>query len=190
MVPPTFKDSYLFKAKHNSVLDWTNDSWSPDVPPARDVFVWRVMIDKVPTDDKLIEMRCRFLLCAIFAIIMLNQPSNCSLNSLMLFKYGVGLPISSVLLCNLHLLEIFRSFATNHGHINAKGSYFYLSKHFQCYHKQIKIQWWEDYLQCSFRWQQDKEVLTCLYLWLWSTDTLHIRHVAVSDTCRVWHRQI
>lgn len=23
---------------------------------ARDVFVWRVMIDKVPTDDKLIEM--------------------------------------------------------------------------------------------------------------------------------------
>lgn len=56
MIPETFKDSYLFKGKHNPVLYRTNDIWSPDVPHARDVFVWRVMIDKVPTDDKLIEM--------------------------------------------------------------------------------------------------------------------------------------
>ncbi|CAJ2662070.1 unnamed protein product [Trifolium pratense] len=53
---------------HPDVLIWlpSKSIWSKDIPPSRSLLAWRVMLDKVPTDDKLSERGC-------------NLPSMCSL---------------------------------------------------------------------------------------------------------------
>ncbi|GAU50480.1 hypothetical protein TSUD_409650 [Trifolium subterraneum] len=62
----TLKIAYDFKRPHAPFLPWAKSIWSKDIPPTRSLLVWRVMLDKVPTDDKLIERGC-------------NLPSMCSL---------------------------------------------------------------------------------------------------------------
>jgi hypothetical protein len=49
----SLKEAYKFK-KHSLVkLPWTKYVWNKDVPPAKSLMVWRLMLDKLPTDDKL-----------------------------------------------------------------------------------------------------------------------------------------
>ncbi|PNY07582.1 ribonuclease H, partial [Trifolium pratense] len=48
----TLKDAYNFKRNHFPVLSWAKVIWCIDVPPSRSLLVWRIMLDKLPTDDK------------------------------------------------------------------------------------------------------------------------------------------
>ncbi|CAJ2646936.1 unnamed protein product [Trifolium pratense] len=62
----TLKMAYDFKRHHFPIINWAKSIWSKDIPPSRSLLAWRVMLDKVPTDDKLSERGC-------------NLPSMCSL---------------------------------------------------------------------------------------------------------------
>ncbi|CAJ2671835.1 unnamed protein product [Trifolium pratense] len=51
----TLKDAYNFKRNHFPVLSWAKVIWCNDVPPSRSLLVWRIMLDKLSTDDKLMD---------------------------------------------------------------------------------------------------------------------------------------
>jgi len=51
----TFKDAYLFKARTGQKIHWAKLAWSQGIPPSKSLFAWRVMHDRVPTDEKLQE---------------------------------------------------------------------------------------------------------------------------------------
>ncbi|MCH79531.1 glycerol-3-phosphate dehydrogenase, partial [Trifolium medium] len=52
------KEAYAFKMQQFNVLDWTNFIWSKDIPPSKSMMVWRLMHDKIPTDDNLMVRGC------------------------------------------------------------------------------------------------------------------------------------
>jgi hypothetical protein len=54
----SLKDAYNFKRKHFLVLSWAKVIWCIDVPPSRSLLAWRIMLDKLPTDDKLKDRGC------------------------------------------------------------------------------------------------------------------------------------
>ncbi|MCI15117.1 ribonuclease H protein, partial [Trifolium medium] len=51
----TLKIAYDFKRHHFPKMDWAKSIWCREIPPSRSLLAWRVMLDKVPTDDKLLE---------------------------------------------------------------------------------------------------------------------------------------
>lgn len=52
------KDAFLFKRHQSPELDWANCIWSADIPPSQSLISWRLMHDKLPTDEKLMERGC------------------------------------------------------------------------------------------------------------------------------------
>ncbi|GAU35456.1 hypothetical protein TSUD_364120 [Trifolium subterraneum] len=51
----SLKLAYEFKRKHYTSKKWAKSIWCRDVPPSKSLLVWRLMHDKIPTDDKLME---------------------------------------------------------------------------------------------------------------------------------------
>jgi len=62
----TFKEAYLFKSRHTQKIHWAKTIWSKDIPPSKSLIAWRIMQDKMLTDEKLREKGC-------------NLPSICNL---------------------------------------------------------------------------------------------------------------
>jgi ribonuclease HI len=62
----TLKDAYEFKKQHFPKIQWTKTIWSKDFPPSKSLLVWRLMLNKLPTDDILTTRGC-------------SLPSMCSL---------------------------------------------------------------------------------------------------------------
>jgi hypothetical protein len=54
----TFKDAYLHKAPSGQNIHWAKTIWSPDIPPSKSLTVWRLMHNKLPTDDNLSLRGC------------------------------------------------------------------------------------------------------------------------------------
>ncbi|GAU10707.1 hypothetical protein TSUD_424710, partial [Trifolium subterraneum] len=54
----SLKEAYEFKRQRFAILPWAKALWCKDIPPSRSLHAWRVMLDKVPTDDKLTERGC------------------------------------------------------------------------------------------------------------------------------------
>jgi hypothetical protein len=54
------KDAYLFKSQQFQDLHWAKSIWSPDIPPSKSLMVWRLMHEKVPTDENLLIRGCQF----------------------------------------------------------------------------------------------------------------------------------
>ncbi|XP_045791752.1 uncharacterized protein LOC123886479 [Trifolium pratense] len=52
------KDAYEFKRNKSPQKNWAKTIWCNDIPPSKSLLVWRLMLDKVPTDDKLMERGC------------------------------------------------------------------------------------------------------------------------------------
>lgn len=50
----SLKDAYLFKTNQPQRLNWIETIWSPDIPPTKSLLTWRLMYNKIPTDDQLI----------------------------------------------------------------------------------------------------------------------------------------
>ena len=49
----SLKDAYIFKSTHSQHLKWAKAIWSPDIPPSKPLLAWRLMHNKVSTDDQL-----------------------------------------------------------------------------------------------------------------------------------------
>jgi ribonuclease HI len=62
----TLKEAYLFKDNPTQKLHWAKTIWCSDIPPSKSFIAWRIMQDKMPTDEKLMERGC-------------NIPSMCNL---------------------------------------------------------------------------------------------------------------
>ena len=62
----SLKDSYEFKRQVANKVQWAAYIWSKDIPPSKSLLVWRLLNDKIPTDEKL-------------AVRGLHFPSMCSL---------------------------------------------------------------------------------------------------------------
>jgi len=48
-----FKEAYIFKSHISQKLSWAKTLWAPDIPPSRSFLAWRIMHDKLPTNDNL-----------------------------------------------------------------------------------------------------------------------------------------
>ncbi|GAU38423.1 hypothetical protein TSUD_396030 [Trifolium subterraneum] len=47
------KEAYFFKLQQFQDLHWAKSIWSSDIPPSKSILAWRLMHDKVPTDENL-----------------------------------------------------------------------------------------------------------------------------------------
>jgi ribonuclease HI len=47
------KEANYFKLQQAPDLHWAKTIWSPDIPPAKSMLVWRLMHEKLPTDENL-----------------------------------------------------------------------------------------------------------------------------------------
>ncbi|KAK2426577.1 hypothetical protein QL285_025231 [Trifolium repens] len=54
----SLKDAYSFTSRHVQNLHWAKSIWSPDIQPSKSLFVWRLMHNKVPTDENLMLRGC------------------------------------------------------------------------------------------------------------------------------------
>jgi len=52
------KNAYAFTIQPQPDLLWAKIIWSPDIPPLKSLSAWRLMHDKIPTDEKLLERGC------------------------------------------------------------------------------------------------------------------------------------
>lgn len=62
----SLKEAFEFKRHHLPKLNWTKLIWSKDIPPPKSLLAWRLMHDKLPTDEN-------------FALRGCSIPSMCSL---------------------------------------------------------------------------------------------------------------
>jgi ribonuclease HI len=56
----SLNDAFEFKRTHLPKLDWTKSIWSSDIPPSKSLLAWRLMHDKLPTDENLSLRGCSF----------------------------------------------------------------------------------------------------------------------------------
>ncbi|PNX55100.1 ribonuclease H [Trifolium pratense] len=47
------KEAYQFKHQQYQDLLWAKIIWSPDIPPSKSLLAWRLMHEKVLTDENL-----------------------------------------------------------------------------------------------------------------------------------------
>ncbi|MCI08013.1 glycerol-3-phosphate dehydrogenase, partial [Trifolium medium] len=52
------KDAYKFQFPQLQDVLWAKTIWSSDIPPAKSLLVWRLMHEKVPTDENLTRRGC------------------------------------------------------------------------------------------------------------------------------------
>ncbi|CAJ2637539.1 unnamed protein product [Trifolium pratense] len=52
------KEAYHFKMQQFQDLNWAKYIWSCDIPPSKSILVWRLMHEKVPTDENLMIRGC------------------------------------------------------------------------------------------------------------------------------------
>lgn len=55
----TLKDAYAFKKHVFPKILWAKHIWSKDIPPSKSLVVWRLMLNKLPTDDNLDSRGCQ-----------------------------------------------------------------------------------------------------------------------------------
>lgn len=60
----TLQEAYNFK-NPSVPFDWTKAIWRKDIPPSKSIFVWKLMMKKIATDDNLILRGCNIVsLCS------------------------------------------------------------------------------------------------------------------------------
>lgn len=55
----TLKDAYAFKKHASPKITWAKHIWFKDIPPSKSLLVWRMMLNKLPTDDNLASRGCQ-----------------------------------------------------------------------------------------------------------------------------------
>jgi hypothetical protein len=84
------KAAYQFILQQFHDLNWAKQIWSIDIPPSKSMFVWRLMHEKVPTDENLMIKGCFIPSMVTFVTTMWKLPSISSLNVLMQSGFGLG----------------------------------------------------------------------------------------------------
>lgn len=51
----SFKDAFLHKTPAAQQFHWAKTIWSPDIPPSKSMLAWRLMHDRLPTDEHLMN---------------------------------------------------------------------------------------------------------------------------------------
>lgn len=51
----TLKEAYIHKSIPGNNIHWANKTWSPYIPPSKSLLAWRIMHDRMSTDEKLME---------------------------------------------------------------------------------------------------------------------------------------
>ena len=51
----SYKEAFLFKYGTSQNMNWAKTLWSPDIPPSKSLLVWRLMHNRVPTDENLMS---------------------------------------------------------------------------------------------------------------------------------------
>jgi hypothetical protein len=51
-------EAYVFINQQFHELNWAKAIWSPDIPPSKSLLVWRIMHEKVSTDENLMSRGC------------------------------------------------------------------------------------------------------------------------------------
>lgn len=54
----SLKDAYIFKAHCTQNIGWAKKIWSKDIPPSKSLLCWRLMHNRIPTDDNLVLRGC------------------------------------------------------------------------------------------------------------------------------------
>ncbi|KAK2430924.1 hypothetical protein QL285_029213 [Trifolium repens] len=54
----SFKQAYTFKNMHVQELPWAKHIWRTEIPPSKSLMVWRLMHEKMPTDENLMSRGC------------------------------------------------------------------------------------------------------------------------------------
>jgi len=54
----SMKDAYKFKKTNFPKVSWAKLIWYSDIPPSKSLLVWRLMLDKLPTEDILSGRSC------------------------------------------------------------------------------------------------------------------------------------
>jgi len=70
----TLKDAYVFKKHHFPKVPWAKIIWSKDIPPSKSILVWRLMLNKLPTDDNLAARGCH--LPSMCSLCNMNEESS------------------------------------------------------------------------------------------------------------------
>jgi hypothetical protein len=55
----SLKDAYAHKSNPGNNLHWAKKIWSPDIPPSKFLLAWRIMHERMPTDEKLMDRGCQ-----------------------------------------------------------------------------------------------------------------------------------
>jgi len=62
----SLKEAYDFKKHHFPKVSWAKVIWSKDIPPSKSLLVWRLMLNKISTDDNLaLRGCCRPSMCSL-----------------------------------------------------------------------------------------------------------------------------
>lgn len=54
----SFKDAYLFKSPNAQNVKWSKFIWNKDIPPTKSLICWRLMHQRLPTDENLMIRGC------------------------------------------------------------------------------------------------------------------------------------
>jgi hypothetical protein len=85
------KDAYLFKSQQVQDLSWAKAIWNKDIPPSKAMLAWRIMHNKVPTDENLKSRGCSIpSMCNLCSRHMMSLLSISSLNAHMPLNFGLG----------------------------------------------------------------------------------------------------
>lgn len=100
----SLSDAYVFKKQSTVNLHWDKNIWCIDIPPSKSLIAWRLLHDKMPTDDKLKQRGCNLPhQCALCVLLVKKLHSIFFLmwfcfQSLVLvffyFRYSFTLPIN------------------------------------------------------------------------------------------------
>ncbi|CAI8591746.1 unnamed protein product [Vicia faba] len=99
----SLKESYFFKNRITDRLSWANHILSVDTPPSKLLVVWRLMHDKLPTDDQLQSMGC--ILALVCSLCHNHEETTQHLS----FHYYFGVKIWNWLGRMLNFMLQFRS---------------------------------------------------------------------------------
>jgi len=54
----SFKEAYLYKSPISQHFEWAKKVWSADISPSKSLLAWRLMHNKLPTDENMMGRGC------------------------------------------------------------------------------------------------------------------------------------
>jgi len=98
------KDAYTFKSNHSPVSHWAQSIWHRNIPPSKSLVAWRLMHDKMPTNENLIRRGC--CLPSICNLCLNNQETSFHIFFDCPYAIKIWTWLSTTININLHFNNI------------------------------------------------------------------------------------